>query len=29
MNREQVIATLRQHEPEIKAAGVARLSLFG
>ena len=29
MNREQVIAMLRQHEPEIKAAGVARLSLFG
>ncbi len=29
MNREQVIATLRAHEPELKAAGVVRLSLFG
>lgn len=29
MNREQVIATLREHEPELKAAGVVRLSLFG
>ena len=29
MNREQVIAMLRQHEPELKAAGVVRLSLFG
>ena len=29
MNREQVIATLRAHEPELKQAGVVRLSLFG
>ena len=29
MNREQVIATLREHELELKAAGVVRLSLFG
>ncbi|MGO9260414.1 MAG: nucleotidyltransferase family protein [Bryobacteraceae bacterium] len=29
MNREQVIATLRAHEPALKAAGVVRLSLFG
>jgi uncharacterized protein len=29
MNPEQVIAMLRQHEPELKAAGVVRLSLFG
>jgi len=29
MNRGQVIATLRAHEPELKAAGVVRLSLFG
>ena len=29
MNRDQVIAMLRQHEPELKAAGVVRLSLFG
>ncbi|SPE36973.1 DNA polymerase beta domain protein region [Candidatus Sulfopaludibacter sp. SbA6] len=29
MNREQVIATLREHEPELRAAGVVRLSLFG
>jgi predicted nucleotidyltransferase len=29
MNRETVIATLRAHEPELKAAGIARLSLFG
>jgi predicted nucleotidyltransferase len=29
MNREQVMATLRAHEPELKAAGVVRLSLFG
>jgi uncharacterized protein len=29
MNREQVIATLRAHEPELKRAGVVRLSLFG
>lgn len=29
MSREDVIATLRQHEPELRAAGVIRLSLFG
>jgi predicted nucleotidyltransferase len=29
MNRETVTATLRAHEPELKAAGVVRLSLFG
>lgn len=29
MNRESVIATLRAHEPDLRAAGVARLSLFG
>ena len=29
MNRDQVIAPLREHEPELKAAGVMRLSLFG
>ena len=29
MNRETVIAALRAHEPELKAAGVVRLSLFG
>ena len=29
MNREQVIAALRAHEPELKAAGVLSLSVFG
>ncbi|HYW43178.1 MAG TPA: nucleotidyltransferase family protein [Bryobacteraceae bacterium] len=29
MDREQVIATLREHEPELRAAGVVHLSLFG
>ena len=29
MNREQVMAMLREHEPELRAAGVVRLSLFG
>lgn len=29
MNREQVIAKLREHEPELKSAGIVRLSLFG
>jgi predicted nucleotidyltransferase len=29
MNREQVVATLREHELEIKAAGVAHLALHG
>jgi predicted nucleotidyltransferase len=27
MNREQVIAKLREHEPELKAAGIERLFL--
>ena len=29
MNRDQVIATLREHELELKAAGVVSVSLFG
>jgi predicted nucleotidyltransferase len=29
VDRDQVIAALREHEPELKAAGVLRLSLFG
>jgi hypothetical protein len=29
MNRERVLATLRDHEPALRAAGVVRLSLFG
>lgn len=29
MDRDDVIATLRAHEPELKAAGVARLCVFG
>jgi predicted nucleotidyltransferase len=29
MDREQIIATLRAHERELKDAGVVRLSLFG
>ena len=29
MDRDQVIATLREHEPELKASGIVRLSLFG
>lgn len=29
MNRDQVIATLRAHEAELRAAGVVRLSVFG
>ena len=29
MNRDQVIATLRLHEPELRAAGVMQLSVFG
>ncbi len=29
MDRERVIATLRGHESELKAAGISRLSLFG
>jgi len=28
MTRDQVIALLREHEAELKAAGVVRLSLF-
>lgn len=29
MDRDQVIATLREHEPELRKAGVVRLSVFG
>src|ERR1017187_5758407 len=29
MNRDQVITALREHESELKAAGVGRLSVFG
>lgn len=29
MDRDQVIAKLREHEPELKASGIVRLSLFG
>ena len=29
MSRTEILATLRSHEPEIRAAGVTRLSLFG
>jgi predicted nucleotidyltransferase len=29
MNKEQVIAKLREHEPELKAAGIVRLAVFG
>jgi uncharacterized protein len=29
MKRDEVIAALRAHEPELRAAGVVRLSLFG
>ena len=29
MDRQSVIAKLRQHEPELRAAGVMHLSLFG
>ena len=29
MKQDEVIAKLRAHEPELKAAGVVRLSLFG
>ena len=29
MDREQVIATLREHQPELKAAGVEHLFLHG
>jgi predicted nucleotidyltransferase len=29
MNRDEVIATLRSHERELKASGIVRLWLFG
>src|SRR5580693_9208901 len=29
INKEQVIAKLREHEPELKAAGIIRLAVFG
>ena len=29
MNREQVVRLLREHEQELKASGIMRLSLFG
>lgn len=29
MDRDQVIAALREHEQELRAAGLVRLSLFG
>jgi predicted nucleotidyltransferase len=29
MDRDQIIAALRAHEPELRAAGVERLSLIG
>ena len=29
MNKDEVIAKLREHEPELKAAGVVRLAVFG
>lgn len=29
MERDEIIVTLRAHEPELRAAGVVRLSLFG
>ena len=29
MNRDDIIAKLRAHEPELRAAGVTRLALFG
>lgn len=29
MKRDQVIATLRAHEPELRAAGLLRVALFG
>lgn len=29
MNRETAIAKLKQHEPELRALGIAQLSLFG
>jgi predicted nucleotidyltransferase len=29
MKRDEIIATLREYEPELRAAGVTRLALFG
>jgi predicted nucleotidyltransferase len=29
MKRDEIIAKLRAHEPELRAAGIASLSLFG
>jgi uncharacterized protein len=29
MNRQHIIATLRKHEPELRAAGIVHLRLFG
>ena len=29
MNKEEVISKLRAHEPELKAAGIVRLAVFG
>jgi uncharacterized protein len=29
MDRDRALAILRTHEPELKAAGIVRLSLFG
>jgi predicted nucleotidyltransferase len=29
MDKSTIIAKLREHEPELKAAGIVRLSLFG
>jgi predicted nucleotidyltransferase len=29
MNRDEVISRLRAHEPELRAAGITRLSIFG
>jgi hypothetical protein len=29
MEKSAIIAKLREHEPELKAAGIVRLSLFG
>jgi len=29
MDRSTIIMKLREHEPELKAAGIVRLSLFG
>src|SRR5216684_4140442 len=29
MNKDEVISKLREHEPELKAAGIVRLAVFG